>query len=86
MHRIIGALSATHRGGMYTGLDRYVGSKEDTYGMDMETSSFLDSIAKCRLVFLGEVHSVPQIVSFQGSVMEKMASLPGKLHVIFEHF
>mmetsp|Transcript_22416 Transcript_22416/g.33889 ORF Transcript_22416/g.33889 Transcript_22416/m.33889 type:complete len:589 (+) Transcript_22416:95-1861(+) len=86
MHRIIGALSATHRGGIYTGLDRYAGAKEDTYGIDMETNLFLDSIAKCRLVFLGEVHSVPQIVSFQGSVMEKMASLPGKLHVIFEHF
>jgi len=86
MHRIIGALSATHRGGMYSGLDRFVGEKQETYGQDVETSSFLDSIAKCRLVFLGEIHSVPQIVSFQGSVMAKMASLPGKLHVIFEHF
>eukprot|EP00545_Synedropsis_sp_CCMP1620_P003248 CAMPEP_0119027628 /NCGR_PEP_ID=MMETSP1176-20130426/37431_1 /TAXON_ID=265551 /ORGANISM="Synedropsis recta cf, Strain CCMP1620" /LENGTH=285 /DNA_ID=CAMNT_0006983585 /DNA_START=27 /DNA_END=881 /DNA_ORIENTATION=+ len=86
MHRIIGALSATHRGGMYTGLDRFAGAKQETYGLDIETESFLESIAKCRLVFLGEIHSVPQIVALQTAVLQKMASLPGKVNVIFEHF
>lgn len=86
MHRIIGALSATNRGGMYAGMDRFAGAKQENYGRDIETDSFLESIAKCRLVFLGEIHSVPQIVALQAAVMAKMASLPGKLHVIFEHF
>jgi arsenite methyltransferase len=86
MHRIIGALSATSRGGMYAGLDRFAGAKQENYGLDVETESFLDSVAKCRLVFLGEIHSVPQIVAMQAAVMQKMASLPGTLHVVFEHF
>jgi arsenite methyltransferase len=86
MHRIIGALSATHRGGIYAGLDRFAGTKQENYGLDIETESFLESVAKCRLVFLGEIHSVPQIVALQAAVMTKMASLPGKLHVVFEHF
>ena len=86
MHRIIGALSATSRGGIYTGLDRFAGSKPENYGVDFETESFLDSVAKCRLVFLGEIHSVPQIVAMQVAVLRRMASLPGTLHVIFEHF
>jgi SAM-dependent methyltransferase/uncharacterized iron-regulated protein len=86
MHRIVGALSAVHRGGLYAGLDRFAGAKPENYGQEIETNTFLDSIAKCRLVFLGEIHSVPQIVALQVTVMEKMASLPGKLHVIFEHF
>lgn len=86
MYRIIGALSATSRGGMYAGLDRFAGTKQENYGLDVETESFLDSVARCRLVFLGEIHSVPQIVAMQAAVMKKMASMPGTLHVVFEHF
>jgi len=58
-------------------------------------------IAKHRVVFMGEIHSRPAIVSFQRQIQDAMArvhpkdtvatsiataSSPGTLHVVFEHF
>jgi len=86
MHRIVGGLSSTGRGGLYAGLERFASGKEDNYGLDIQTDSFLDSIADHKLVFLGEIHSIPNIVAMQTAVLKKMSSLPGTLHVIFEHF
>ena len=86
MHRIVGALSATSRGGIYAGLDRFAGAKQETFGQEYETEGWLDQISEYRLVFFGEVHSIPQVVDFQQDVMKRMASNSSKLHVVMEHF
>ena len=70
-----------------------------TTSRDVSTSAFLDRIAQCRLVFFGEIHSVPSIVNLQSLALERMAAeaakledpqdaqtKSGTLHVIFEHF
>ena len=43
-------------------------------------------IAKHRLVFLGEIHSMPPIISFQREVQAKMKEESNQLHVVLEHF
>jgi len=43
-------------------------------------------IARHRLVFLGEIHSIPPIIAFQRQVQEEMNRSSSKLHVIMEHF
>jgi SAM-dependent methyltransferase/uncharacterized iron-regulated protein len=47
-------------------------------------------IAKHKVVFLGEVHSMPPIISFQREVQKEMnrsaTKNSGQLHVIMEHF
>jgi uncharacterized iron-regulated protein len=86
MHRIIGALSATNRGGIYTGLNRYAGSKQENYSLEYSTRQFLELVARNRLVFFGEIHSMPRIVDTQLEVLRAMKALPGTIHVIMEHF
>lgn len=43
-------------------------------------------IARHRLVFLGEIHSMPPIIAFQRQVQQEMNRSASKLHVIMEHF
>lgn len=43
-------------------------------------------IARHRLVFLGEIHSVPPIIAFQRQVQEEMSKQSSQLHLILEHF
>jgi SAM-dependent methyltransferase/uncharacterized iron-regulated protein len=45
-----------------------------------------EEIAKHRLVFLGEIHSVPPIISFQREVLAEMSERANQLHVVLEHF
>jgi SAM-dependent methyltransferase/uncharacterized iron-regulated protein len=43
-------------------------------------------IAQHKLVFLGETHSMPPIISFQREIQAEMSKQADKLHVILEHF
>mmetsp|Transcript_55002 Transcript_55002/g.61442 ORF Transcript_55002/g.61442 Transcript_55002/m.61442 type:complete len:638 (-) Transcript_55002:89-2002(-) len=43
-------------------------------------------IARHKLVFLGETHSMPPIISFQREILAEMDKQSDKLHVILEHF
>jgi len=43
-------------------------------------------IAQHKLVFLGETHSMPPIISFQREIQSEMSKQADKLHVILEHF
>ncbi|MGK3742467.1 MAG: putative iron-regulated protein [Bacillariaceae sp.] len=43
-------------------------------------------IARHKLVFLGEIHSMPPIISFQREIQAEMNRQSDKLHVILEHF
>jgi arsenite methyltransferase len=43
-------------------------------------------IARHKVVFLGEVHSMPPIISFQRQVQKEMYQQADQLHVILEHF
>ncbi len=43
-------------------------------------------IAQHKLVFLGEIHSMPPIISFQREIQAEMSKQSDKLHVILEHF
>lgn len=43
-------------------------------------------IAQHKLVFLGEIHSMPPIISFQREIQSEMSKQADKLHVILEHF
>lgn len=43
-------------------------------------------IAKHKLVFLGEIHSMPPIISFQREIQAEMNKQSDNLHVILEHF
>jgi uncharacterized iron-regulated protein/protein-L-isoaspartate O-methyltransferase len=43
-------------------------------------------IAKHKVVFLGEIHSMPPIISFQRQVQKEMNEQADQLHVILEHF
>lgn len=43
-------------------------------------------IARHKLVFLGEIHSMPPIISFQREIQAEMSKQADKLHVILEHF
>lgn len=43
-------------------------------------------IAQHKLVFLGEIHSMPPIISFQREIQAEMSKQADKLHVILEHF
>lgn len=43
-------------------------------------------IARHKLVFLGEIHSMPPIISFQREILAEMSKQSDKLHVILEHF
>ena len=43
-------------------------------------------IAQHKLVFLGEIHSMPPIISFQREIQAEMSRQSDKLHVILEHF
>ena len=84
--RIVGAFSSSiPRGGLYAGLERFVGShKPETFGHDYrccnsngnEASSSLPSLIehlkRCKLIFLGEIHSVPAIANFQCQVVQAL--------------
>ena len=79
-YRIIGALSSTvgTKGGgcLYVGLERFVGpSKTDTFGQDYEFRNFINHLRQCKLVFLGEVHSVPTISQFQYQIIQALTPL-----------
>jgi arsenite methyltransferase len=50
------------------------------------TKSPLEEIARHRLVFLGEIHSMPPIISFQQQVQHEMQKRSTQLHVVMEHF
>lgn len=43
-------------------------------------------IGRHKVVFLGEVHSMPPIISFQRQVQKEMNEQSDQLHVILEHF
>lgn len=43
-------------------------------------------IAKHKLVFMGETHSMPPIISFQREIQAEMSKQSDRLHVILEHF
>jgi len=43
-------------------------------------------IASHKLVFLGEIHSMPPIISFQREIQAEMNKQADKLHVVLEHF
>ncbi|KAG7348360.1 arsenite S-adenosylmethyltransferase [Nitzschia inconspicua] len=43
-------------------------------------------IGKHKVVFLGEIHSMPPIISFQRQVQKEMNEQSDQLHVILEHF
>ena len=43
-------------------------------------------IAQHKLVFMGETHSMPPIISFQREIQAEMSKQSDKLHVILEHF
>jgi len=43
-------------------------------------------IARHKLVFLGEIHSMPPIISFQREIQAEMSKQAGRLNVILEHF
>lgn len=93
-YRILGALSATCRGGIYTGLDNFAYGKPNTYGIEYTVCnnndlrpSFLDLIGSFRVVFWGEIHSVPGIISMQKQVLLHLArSTKSRVHVVLEHF
>lgn len=65
-------------------------------GQLFQTSTAASEIAQHRVVFFGEIHSRPPIISFQREVQEAMAKqeeeeaecvpATGTLHVVFEHF
>ena len=92
-HRLVGALSSsTAKGSIYAGLERFVGNKPDTFGQDESWVSFVQHLRQCRLVFLGEIHSVPAITQFQYKVVKELTPPPPtaqqgrRLHVVMEHF
>eukprot|EP00977_Amphora_coffeiformis_P008467 scaffold1918_cov154-Amphora_coffeaeformis.AAC.4 len=89
LNRIIGALGSVPKGGMYAGLERFMGNKTDTYGRDYEWPSLVERFQQCKLIFLGEVHSVPAITDFQCRVIQALtpaANESRQLHVVMEHF
>lgn len=99
LHRIIGALSSFPPGGIYTGLEKFVGGKAETYGQEYSLASCVSRLASCKLIFLGEIHSVPEIIDFQTSVVksltpntvvttnhEKQEVRQKQLHIVMEHF
>jgi arsenite methyltransferase len=43
-------------------------------------------IARHKLVFMGETHSMPPIISFQREIQSEMSKQSDRLHVILEHF
>eukprot|EP00980_Cylindrotheca_fusiformis_P024738 scaffold12369_cov97-Cylindrotheca_fusiformis.AAC.4 len=53
---------------------------------NMFTSNPVEEIASHRLVFLGEIHSMPPIVSFQRQVQRAMQKRSNQLHLVMEHF
>ena len=70
-------------------------NKDANFGTIYHGVNAAREIAQHRVVFFGEIHSRPAIVSFQRMVQEKMAKeevVPpavanhGVLHVVFEHF
>ena len=88
-HRIIGALGTVPKGGMYAGLERFVGNKTDTYGRDYEWPILVERFQQCKLIFLGEFHSVPAITDFQCRVIQALTpddNESRQLHVVMEHF
>ena len=79
------------KGGMYAGLDRFVGHKPDTYGHDYDWATLLEQrLRHCKLIFLGEVHSTPAITAFQHRVVQALTPAAAdddrQLHVVMEHF
>jgi arsenite methyltransferase len=91
LHRIVGALSTLPIGGLYAGLERFVGNRDGTFGNDYDFGAFLSHLKTCKLVFIGEVHSVPAIAEFQTKVIKGLTpdenpSDARKLHVVMEHF
>ena len=73
-HRIVGALSSSiPKGGLYAGLERFVGPhKSETFGQDFEFQTLIARLRPCKLIFLGEVHSVPSITQFQYQVIQAL--------------
>ena len=70
-------------------------NKPPNWGEVYALNSAANEIAQHRMVFFGEIHSRPPIISFQRAVQMAMATdvpdIPseqgkGTLHVIFEHF
>jgi arsenite methyltransferase len=73
-------------------------NKPSNFGQLFQDAAAAKEIARHRVVFFGEIHSRPPIVSFQRTVQEAMATSisndqgnqtraeKGTLHVVFEHF
>lgn len=55
------------------------------FGKIYPTNS-VEEIARHRLVFLGEIHSMPPIISFQQQVQHEMQKSSRQLHMVMEHF
>lgn len=93
MYRLVGSLNAVSKiGGIYKGLEKFVGSKKETYGLDYEWDSFVEHVKRCKLVFIGEIHSVGAIANFQSKLIQALTTpnlaepTTRKLHVVMEHF
>mmetsp|Transcript_15697 Transcript_15697/g.23082 ORF Transcript_15697/g.23082 Transcript_15697/m.23082 type:complete len:667 (+) Transcript_15697:90-2090(+) len=97
-YKLIGARTSPS---LFTNLDPFVGggthdnpkaslSNNNNFGQSYGLSHFLNEVARHKLVFCGEIHSIPSIVSLQTEIAKKMtkeaSSSSSHLHVVLEHF
>lgn len=85
MHKFVGTRSSP---GLYASFDQFPKDPSSNFGKIFpdDPSSFLSEIASNRLVFVGEIHSQPPIVTLQRSLQEAMSADASLLHVVLEHF
>jgi len=77
MFRVLGSLSSTQKGGLfYASLTKFASGKPDNYGKEYSPTSILKELEKYKLIFLGEIHSVPAIVGFQYKVIRHLTPPP----------
>lgn len=86
-HRLLGIRGATN---LFS--DQISSSAKGSSNFGQVYSQSSQEVAKNRLVFFGEVHSMPPIVAFQRQVQAAMveqvnhSTIDAKLHVVMEHF
>jgi hypothetical protein len=88
LHRLVGARGAANvfsdQFSLTTNSRSPIKGRAPNFGKVFENPS--EEIARHRLVFLGEIHSMPPIVEFQRQVQQEMHKRASNLHVFLEHF
>lgn len=80
-HRLVGI-----RGLVPLFPDPLIGAATPTSNFGKMPKNPADEVARHKLVFLGEIHSMPPIIAFQREVQAAMNEQSDQLHVVLEHF